>query len=69
MSDTQLIEQIKALPEDLKKKVKVFVSQLGTEKQRVSNESKKRPFGYAKGSFKINDDFDEPLEDFQEYMK
>jgi hypothetical protein len=31
--------------------------------------SKKRPvFGCAKGQFWMSDDFDEPLEDFEEYM-
>ena len=31
--------------------------------------AKPRPkFGSAKGLIKINDDFDEPLEDFKEYM-
>ena len=29
----------------------------------------KRRLGTAKGKIKISDDFDEPLEDFKEYMK
>lgn len=29
---------------------------------------KKRPFGSAKGLIRMSDDFDEPLEDFEEYM-
>ena len=29
---------------------------------------KRRTFGSAKGLIKIADDFDEPLEDFREYM-
>ncbi len=29
----------------------------------------KRKLGTAKGKIKITNDFDEPLEDFQEYMK
>ena len=29
---------------------------------------KQRKFGSAKGLIKISDDFDEPLEDFREYM-
>jgi hypothetical protein len=32
--------------------------------------TKPRPqFGSAKGLIKMSDDFDEPLEDFEEYMK
>lgn len=30
-------------------------------------EKKYRPFGTAKGQFKIADDFDAPLEDFKDY--
>jgi len=29
---------------------------------------KERQFGYSKDFFKMSDDFDEPLEDFKEYM-
>ena len=31
-------------------------------------EQKERVFGCAKGQFRMADDFDEPLEDFKEYM-
>ncbi|HEV7517107.1 MAG TPA: DUF2281 domain-containing protein [Thermoanaerobaculia bacterium] len=31
-------------------------------------ERKPRTFGSAKGLIKISDDFDEPLEDFRDYM-
>ena len=30
---------------------------------------KRRTFGSAKGKVKISDDFDQPLDDFQEYTK
>jgi len=35
----------------------------------VDNLKPKRQLGTAKGKIKISDDFDEPLEDFKEYMK
>ncbi|MDR2117606.1 MAG: DUF2281 domain-containing protein [Planctomycetaceae bacterium] len=36
----------------------------------VSNVHPKIPvFGCAKGKFKMSDDFDDPLEDFTEYMQ
>ncbi|NIA30812.1 MAG: type II toxin-antitoxin system prevent-host-death family antitoxin [Actinobacteria bacterium] len=39
-------------------------------KLTLVNESKpKRRLGTAKGKIKISDDFDEPLEDFKEYMQ
>ena len=34
----------------------------------VKKDKKYRKFGSAKGLIKIADDFDEPLEDFREYM-
>jgi antitoxin (DNA-binding transcriptional repressor) of toxin-antitoxin stability system len=34
----------------------------------VKKAKKQRQFGSAKGLIKIADDFDEPLEDFKEYM-
>ena len=34
----------------------------------LTGQKRKRRFGSAKGLIKISDDFDEPLEDFREYM-
>jgi prevent-host-death family protein len=34
----------------------------------VKKATRHRQFGSAKGAFKIADDFDVPLEDYQEYM-
>ncbi len=38
------------------------------EKQKVVR-SHKRVFGRARGKYQMADDFDEPLEDFKEYME
>ena len=35
----------------------------------VDNLKPKRQLGTAKGMIKISDDFDEPLEDFKEYLQ
>jgi len=36
---------------------------------KAEREQKKVPvFGCAKGQFRMSDDFDEPLEDFKDYM-
>lgn len=49
------------------KKVKVLVTFLEeVEKPLITNG--KRPFGIAKGTIKLSDDFDEPLDDLKEYM-
>jgi hypothetical protein len=34
----------------------------------LRKKNKDRPFGIAKGLIEIADDFDEPLEDFKDYM-
>jgi len=34
----------------------------------LTGQKRKRRFGSAKGLIKISDDFDEPLDDFRDYM-
>ncbi len=67
MTDIQLYSQISSLPSDLKKEVSDFVEFL-KQKSKTNKPIKERQFGYAKDFFKISADFDEPLEDFKEYM-
>jgi len=38
-------------------------------KSNKSKKSNKPQFGSAKGFYVMSDDFDEPLEDFKEYME
>jgi len=74
MTDIQLYKDIESLPEDLKKQVLDFVAFLKQKaktksKQTKPEKPKERKAGIAKGYFtKMTDDFDEPLEDFKEYM-
>ena len=71
MTERTLIQEIQTLPENLKQEVLHFVQFL-KQKQAVKTEPakprKKRQAGSAKGMFVMSDDFDEPLEDFAEYM-
>jgi len=67
MTDIQLYTEISSLPTDLKKEVSDFVEFL-KQKSRTKKEIKERKFGCAKGFFKMSPDFDEPLDDFEEYM-
>jgi hypothetical protein len=67
MTDIQLYSQISSLSSELKKQVSDFVSSL-KKKSDTDKKIKERHFGYAKGFFKMADDFDEPPEDFKEYM-
>ena len=67
MTDTQLYRQISSLPGDLKKEALDFVEFLKSKTKSVKK-IKERKFGFAKNFFKLSPDFDEPLEDFKEYM-
>ena len=67
MSDVQLYAQISSLPADLKKEVSDFVEFL-KQKTRKKAKLKNRQPGAAKGLIKMSPDFDEPLEDFKDYM-
>ncbi len=67
MTDMQLYADLSTLPPDLKKEVEDFIEFLKT-KTRKRPTQKKRRFGAAKGFFKINADFDEPLADFKDYI-
>lgn len=67
MTDLQLYNQISSLPSNLKKEVSDFVEFLKT-RSHVKTKIKERKFGCAKGFFTMAPDFDEPLEDFSDYM-
>lgn len=68
MSTTALLAEITALPPALRREVEDFVAFLRTRNQ-ASGTVKQRAFGYAKGKVHLSDDFDEPLDDFKEYMQ
>jgi hypothetical protein len=67
MTDLQLYNQITSLPADLKKEVSDFVEFL-KQKAKPKVKLKSRQLGAAKGLIKMSPDFDEPLEDFKDYM-
>jgi hypothetical protein len=68
MTDFQLYNQITNLPPDLKKEVADFVEFLKLKKSTEPKKKNRPVFGSAKGFFILSPDFDEPLEDFKEYM-
>jgi type I site-specific restriction endonuclease len=65
---TSKIQQLNSEP--LKQELLFFLDYLLTKQNAKPTEtSKKIPtFGSAKGTFKMADDFDEPLDDFADYM-
>jgi len=69
MSELLLYSKINNLPLNLKKEVIDFVDFLQSKQQKKKPKKKKQMiFGYAKDSIIIKPDFDEPLEEFKEYM-
>jgi hypothetical protein len=71
MSTLQLQSEIEKLPSDLKKEVEDFIEfLLEKEKKKQGPAPKKeRTPGTMKGLIIMSDDFDEPLDDFKEYME
>jgi hypothetical protein len=69
MTDIQLYKDIESLPEDLKKQLFDFVIFLKQKAKYSKPEKlKERKAGSLKGKIKMSDDFDEPLEEFKDYI-
>jgi ABC-type phosphate/phosphonate transport system substrate-binding protein len=66
MDTKSLQAKIENLPPDLQKEVEIFLENLLKKKKDKKN--LKPIFGSAKGEITISSDFDEPLQDFKEYM-
>jgi len=77
--ESEILQNVEKLPDAVKQAVflytKFLVSEYGKENQNEEEKEvfsqKKRRSGILKGTFvlPLPEDFDEPLEDFQEYMK
>lgn len=69
--------QLDSLPEEVRKKVIAFIDSLMEQWERRQNRDdgineppqKRRIAGLMKGQIRISEDFDEPLDDFKEYME
>ncbi len=69
MTDLSLYTKISSLPDYLKSEVVDFIDFLETKRKKEKPETKKdRVFGYAKGKITLKPDFDDPIDDFKEYM-
>lgn len=67
MSTENIYSLLDELPEAQKNEVSDFIVFL-SGKYKKNTPIKKRQFGCASGLIKISDDFDEPLDEFKEYM-
>jgi hypothetical protein len=68
MSDVELLKKVSALPENLKDEVDNYIDFLLQKHAETDIPKKPLRFGMMKGTFVMSDDFDEPLDDFKEYM-
>jgi|JI9StandDraft_1071089.scaffolds.fasta_scaffold726004_1 outer membrane protein OmpA-like peptidoglycan-associated protein len=68
MTNASLNFEINNLPKSIRDEIKDFVDFL---KLKNSKEKKitKREFGFGKGKVKLSNDFDDPLDEFKEYLK
>ncbi len=67
MTNLKLYTELSTLPPAQKKEVAAFIQSLKAQ-EKNGKPLAQRNFGAAKGFFKMSNDFDEPLEDFNEYM-
>ncbi|HLP47510.1 MAG TPA: DUF2281 domain-containing protein [Candidatus Kapabacteria bacterium] len=70
MENISFYTKFNVLPDNLKEEVMNFIDFLLERKPKgIKTVKPKTPkFGSCKGMFEMSPDFDEPLEDFKEYM-
>lgn len=67
MDTASLYEKLIMLPDDLKQEVSDFIDFLSSKTHEQTPEGKPQ-FGSGKNLFEIKPGFDEPLQDFKEYV-
>jgi hypothetical protein len=68
MTDLQLYNKIAGLPVHLKDEAADFIDFLNQRTKQRTNKPNKRTAGLAKGLIAMKDNFDDPIEVFNEYM-
>jgi len=69
MSTIDLYATIDSLPKHLRQEVANFITSLRKRHKPEVKKQAQRPFGLLKGKIRMSEDFDDPLEDFREYME
>ena len=67
MDNRALFTKIAMLPHELQQEVEAFIDNL-QDKRRQEETPVVRKAGLGKGMIELKTDFDEPLEDFKEYV-
>jgi hypothetical protein len=68
MDNILFYNKLAALPDSLKIQVSHFIDFLSSKRKKETDRNKPK-FGSCKGAFKIKKGFDNPLEDFKQYMQ
>jgi len=68
MTDLDIYIKLATLPDDLKKEVGDFVEFLKSKTTTKGKSNTQRKAGLAKGLIQMKEGFDDPLDDFKEYM-
>ncbi len=68
MTDIDIYIKLTTLPDEMKKEVDDFVDFLKLKSISKGKVKKQRKSGLAKGLIQMKEGFDEPLEDFKDYM-
>jgi hypothetical protein len=68
MTEQLILQQLQIMPENLRQEVLDFVGYLISKHQAAIPKKNTPKFGSAKNKYILAADFDEPLEDFKEYM-
>ena len=73
MIETTILENLQKLPDPLKQDVlhyiEALVEQYTTSIAETSQPNRRNAFGIWKGTVKMSEDFDQPLEDLKDYME
>ena len=69
MTDIDIYTKLATLPDDLKDEVGNYIDFLKFKAQEKGEVKTARKAGLAKGLIRMKEDFDEPLDDFKEYME
>ena len=70
MSDLTFLEKVKLMPPDFQQEIKDFIDFVWEKKMGKDPDlsGRKNLFGAFKGKIWMSPDFDEPLEEFKDYM-
>lgn len=70
MTSLSLYTTLETLPSKQKEKAKKFIAELVESNKNHTSDTnkKKREFGAMKGKIHMSEDFDSPLDDFNDYM-